>query len=147
MRYIVLWLALGLGLGGTVALPRANFLRIVVDRPAHGRVRVIWRPYAGAAGDGYAQQSAVRGRGRFRANADSVARWADESARDSVVREIPAVFTVDMTGGPIVIESVTSDTVHVAVQLTPERGPRVRRWGRRLEVRSDGFAPGITRIR
>jgi hypothetical protein len=147
MRHACLCLALGLGIGTIGAPWRANFVRINVDRPANGRIRAIWRPYAGAAGDGFAQQAALQRRGLYAANADSVARWRDERARDTVVHDVPVVFTVDMTAGPVIVESLTSDTVRVTVQLTPERGPRAETWGRGLRVQSDGRAPIIMRVR
>jgi hypothetical protein len=147
MRHWCLCLALGLSIG-TIAVPsRANFVRINVDGPARARIRAIWRPFAGAAGDGFAQQAALQRRWPFATNADSVARWGDERARDTVAHDVPVVFTVDMTGGPVIVESLTSDTVRVTVQLTPERGPRVETWGRTLRVESDGRAPSITRVR
>lgn len=147
MRNAYLCLALALGVGPVSAPSRANFVRINIDYPANERIRAIWRPYAGAAGDGFAQQAAVRRRGLFATNADSVARWRDERARDTVIHNIPVVFTVDMTAGPVLVESLTSDSVHVTIQLTPERGPRTETWGRKLQVGSDGRAPSITRVR
>lgn len=128
---------------------RANFVRITVDHPAAGRVRTIWRPYAGAIGaDAFvAQQAALQRRRAFATNADSVARWRDEEARDTIVRAVPVEFIVDMTAGPVAIESVTPDSVQVTVQLTPERGPRIEAWGRALLIDSDGRAPRVARRR
>jgi hypothetical protein len=147
MRPSYLCLALWLGIGTIDTPSAANFVRINIDRPANGRVRMIWRPYAGAVGDGAAQQAALQRRSLFPPNADSVARWRDERARDTVVRGLPVTFTVDMSGGPVIVESLTTDSVRATVQLTPERGPLVETWGREMLIESDGRAPRITRVR
>jgi len=145
--HFVLSLALCLPMMGPPS--RANFVRITVDRPAGARVRAIWRPYAGAMGPdaAAAQQAAIRHRNLFATNADSAARWRDEAARDTAVHTVPVEFVVDMTGGPVVVESLTSDSVRVAAQLTPQRGPRVEAWGRAMVIESDGRTPGISRRR
>ena len=145
------WLCLSLVLTGApiTTSRRANFVRIEVHAPLGGRVQAIWRPYAGATGVGGfgAQQAALQRRRLFATNADSIARWRDERARDTVVAGVPVAFTVDMTAGPVIVESVTPDSIRVSVQLTPERGPRVDAWGRTMLIESDGRAPRITRRR
>jgi hypothetical protein len=124
---------------------RANFLYITVTAGQATAVHAIWRPHAGAIGDGYAQQEAA-----FRARTvpnlqDSLRRWRDSTVRDTVVAETPVGFTVDMNEGPIVIEAAGRDSIRVAAQLTPARGSVVTAWGRALVVSADGMTPRVER--
>jgi len=126
-------------------MPRhANFLWIRVTSHSHSAVRAIWRPYAGAVGSsGDAQQAAVRRRWAFRTSADSVRRWQDSAARDTITVQTPTEFVVDMSGGPIVVEALGRDSIRVEAQLTPMRGPDASAWGRAIVVSSDGREPKV----
>lgn len=122
--------------------PSANFLRISVTAHHPVALRAIWRPYAGAVGShGEVQQGPLRNRNWGAANRDSVRRWQDPAARDTVSVKSPTMFVVDMTGGPVVIEAVSADSIRVEAQLMPGRGPVVAAWGRRVLVMSDGIMP------
>jgi hypothetical protein len=126
---------------------RANFVRVVVTAPPSAAVRAIWRPYAGAVtSNGEDQQGALRARSRV-THPDSLRRWRDPAARDTVVARAPAEFLVDMTAGPILVEAVGRDSIHVGVQLSPQRGPVAASWGRALQIESDGLAPRVLRRR
>ena len=83
----------------------------------------------------------------FSSNPDSVRHWRDPAARDTIAMKTPTEFVVDMTGGPIVVESLGQDSVHVETQLTPRRGPIVAVWGHKLIIDSDGLAPRVDRRR
>jgi hypothetical protein len=127
--------------------PRANFLNISVTAPQAVPVWAIWRPYAGALGDGREQQYRLRNRHHWTSNPDSVRRWQDPAARDTVRMTTPAEFTVDMMAGPIVVMSAGRDSVRVAAQLAPWRAPIVASWGHLFEISSDGITPQIDRRR
>jgi hypothetical protein len=122
--------------------PRANFLVIEVNSAAPVTVRAIWRPFAGSFSfeEQQARIRAIRGT----TQPDSVRRWNDPGALDTVVAKSPTAFVVDMTAGPVVIET-TGDSIRVDAQLTPRRGQLVSAWGKRLVVESDGITPSVTR--
>lgn len=126
---------------------RANFLIITVTAQTPASVWAIWRPYAGAPGDGREQQSRLRTRHQWRANPDSVRRWQDPAGRDTVRLTTPAEFTVDMTAGPIRVVSPSGDSVRVSAQLAPRRGRLVIAWGRAFDIDSNGIEPRVERRR
>jgi hypothetical protein len=127
--------------------PRANFLHVWVTAQQGESVRAIWRPYAGAVASlGQDQQAALRARRQI-THPDSLRRWADSTARDTIVVSAPAEFLVDMTGGAIVVESVGNDSLRVEAQQSPWRGPIVSAVGRSLLLDADGVKPEVRRRR
>ena len=126
---------------------RANFLYVAVTAAKPTEVHAIWRPHAGAVGDGYAQQAAVLDSRRYASLQDSMRRWQDTTVRDTTAVRTPVGFTVDMNDGPIVIEAVGDDSIHVEARLTPSRGPLVASWGRKFVVSADGVTPRVERHR
>ena len=126
---------------------RANFVHVAVTAPPGAPVRAIWRPYAGAVtSKGEDQQAALRARRRV-THPDSLRRWQDPAARDTVVVKAPAELLIDMSAGPVLVEALESDSIHAEVQLSPRRGPVVASWGRALTIDSDGRTPRVTRRR
>jgi hypothetical protein len=126
---------------------RANDLSIVVTGKDSIAVRVIWRPYAGAVvSRGEDQQAALRRRHSI-THPDSIRRWTEPDARDSILFCLPGELYVDMGGGPIVVEASQSDSLHVEAQLAPPRGQVVSAWGHSLLIESDGIRPYVTRLR
>ena len=126
---------------------RANFLHVTVTASRPTDARAVWRPYAGAVGaEINAQQDRLLSR-RAITHPDSVRRWADPAARDTVPLRTPTEFVVDMTGGPVVVEVVGTDSVRIEAQLTPARGPVVSGWGRAFSISSDGLSPSLERWR
>ncbi len=134
--------ALAVALMAASPAPRANFLQISVTAPQAVTVRAIWRPLAGAM-TFQEQQATIMAR-RAVATPDSLRRWRDSSATDTLVARSPASFVVDMNGGPIVIET-TGDSILVEAQLTPARGRLVSAWGKKLVIESDGISPYVTK--
>ena len=127
---------------------RANFLDIAVTKPRDVVVHAIWRPYYGAVSvTGEEQQRRLIDRMSRKWPQDSLRRWGDPASRDTVSVTTPVDFVVDMSGGPIVIETISGDSVRVEAQLTPGRGPVVAVWARAFRVDADGIRPHVERIR
>jgi hypothetical protein len=133
--------------GTPAGTARANFLYITVTAKKAVEVHAIWRPYAGAIGDGDAQQNAVLNNRRFANVQDSTRRWRDTTVRDTIETHTPVGFTVDMNDGPIVIEALGDDSVRIEAQLTPARGATVGSWGHAFVVSADGVTPRVDRRR
>ena len=148
MRFTLLGLSVGLMTASAFrGAARANFLHITVRSTQSDSVRIIWRPYAGALGpDAKEQQRRLINRQSI-THPDSIRRWRDSTVRDTLRVATPAEMTVDMTGGPVVIETLTMGLVRVETQLTPERGPIVGVWGRAFRIDSDGLKPTIEQRR
>ena len=115
---------------------RANFLYVAVTAAKPTAVHAIWRPHA-----------AVLDSRRYASLQDSMRRWQDTTVRDTTAVRTPVGFTVDMNDGPIVIEAVGDDSIHVEARLTPSRGPLVASWGRKFVVSADGVTPSVERHR
>jgi len=145
MRAVVLLLLLGTGTAASDSAVQANFVRIEVTAPASATVRAVWKPYVGAVGGPGSQQAAIRRMMAQPIPPDSLRRWRDPLARDTVVVKTPASFEVDMNGGPITIEVVGHDSVHVDAWQVPGSPPGVTAWGRAFEVSSEGHGPSVTR--
>jgi hypothetical protein len=121
---------------------RADMLHIRVSAAHATPVRVIWYPRAGVIGASVDdQQRRLQNPLRVQPPADSLRRWHDPLARDTVRASTPVELVVDMTQGPVRVEVVGIDSVEVEAQLAPARGPLVRARGRTFVVEADGRTP------
>lgn len=123
---------------------RANMLHIRVNAPHTVHVRAIWHAGSGVRGATVAEQQR-----RFynpltvRPPADSLRRWHDPLARDTVNAPAPVQFVVDMNDGPVWLEVVDTGTVEVEAQLAPARGPLAQARGHALIIEANGRAPTV----
>ena len=123
---------------------RANMLHIRVSAPHATRLRAIWHAGSGVKGATVAEQQR-----RFlnplggRPPADSLRRWNDPGARDTVNASTPVQFVVDMNDGPVRLEVLGGETVEVEAQLSPARGPLARARGHAFIIEADGHAPTV----
>jgi hypothetical protein len=122
---------------------RANMLHIRVTAPNATPLRAIWHPRAGVIGTTVDDQQRPLLYPLVRPPVDSLRRWRDPLARDTVRASTPVEFVVDMNQGPVRIEVVNADTVEVEAQLAPGRGPIVRGRGRAFNVEADAREPSI----
>jgi len=127
------------------SMRRANFVRVEVTAPAPTSVRAIWRPRAGVIGTSVDDQQRALGNPLRRSvSPDSLRRWRDVDARDTVIAQTPTQFVIDMTSTDAVIEVVSGGTIRVKAQLVPGRGPIVELTGRAMTLHADGTAPMLT---
>ncbi len=145
MRGLVVLLMLGTGATTRDTAVQANFVRIEVTAPQGATVRAIWKPFVGAVGGPGSQQAAILTTRQKAVHPDSMRRWRDPEARDTFVVKTPASFEVDMSGGPITIEVVGKDSVHVDAWQVPSSPPGVTAWGRKFEISSNGNGPRVKR--
>jgi hypothetical protein len=123
---------------------RANMLHIRVSAPHPTRLRAIWHAGSGVRGATVAEQQR-----RFldplggRPPVDSLRRWHDSVARDTVNVSTPVQFVVDMNDGPVRLEVPGGETVEVEAQLSPARGPLARARGHAFIIEADGRAPTV----
>lgn len=123
---------------------RANMLHIRVTAAHVATLRAIWHPRAGVIGTTVEdQQRPLLNPLGVRPPADSLRRWRDAAARDSVTASTPVEFVVDMSHGPVRIEVISPDTVEIEAQLAPGRGPIMRLRGRAFDLEADGREPSI----
>ncbi len=133
-----------LGLDALHPAARANMLHIRVNATHTTQLRAIWHPRAGVIGTSVDdQQRPLLNARDVRPPADSLRRWRDPLARDTINTSTPVEFVVDMNNGPVRIEVVNGDSVDVEVQLAPERGPLLRARGQTFIVDADGRTPTI----
>ncbi len=123
---------------------RANMLHVRVSGPHGTPLRAVWPARAGVIGTTVDdQQRPLLNPLGLPIPPDSLRRWRDPLARDTVRATAPVEFVIDMNSGPIRIEVLSADTVDVEAQLAPGRGPIVRARGRTFVVEADGRAPSI----
>lgn len=124
---------------------RANFVHFHVTGPTSASIRAIWHPYAGAEGTTVDQQqrNLRRMMGPVPDRPDSLRRWRDPGSRDTLMGTIPTDYVVDMNAGPVVIESVTGDSVTLNARLIGS-GMSVSGRGLRFTISADGGTVRMT---
>ena len=126
---------------------RANLLQIRITAGHATPLRAIWHPRAGVIGTTVdEQQRPLLNPIGARPPADSLRRWRDPLARDTVRASTPVEFVVDMNSGSVRIEVLSGDTVEVEAQLIPARGVIARERGRVFVVEADGREPSIRQL-
>jgi hypothetical protein len=144
MRVMVISVCLAVAAVSLPSALRANLLRVEVTSSTPTIVRAIWRPRAGVVGASVAdQQRALANPLSIPTSPDSLRRWQNPAARDTIVAQTPAQFVVDMSGTDVVIEVVAGGVVRVEAQFTPARGPVVTMSGRAVTVHADGLKPSL----
>jgi hypothetical protein len=125
--------------------PRAYFAHVTVTAPTAVPVRATWRPYAVSLGpDINEQQRRLRARARI-THPDSLRRWRDTTARDTVHLVTPAEFTVDLAWGAVLLEALGPDSIEVATQLVPMGGRVAVERGRVFRLPRPPFLPPFGR--
>ncbi len=138
MRKALPTLVLAALLLGWMSPPRANFVHFHLSGLSGATVRMIWHPYAGAAGTTIdRQQHNLERMGSVPNRPDSLRRWMDPTSRDTTLGEVPADYVVDMNAGPVVIESVNDDSLDLVARLIGS-GMSVSGHGLRFTVTADG---------